>query len=131
MSKKAKVIIAVLVVISCLVGYQAYYTMHRNNEIAVATKTYEIALEKSIKVTLDLYYLTKGKYPRTTDDLFEELVKSAPTLDKRAKDPVDKLKDFEYSVRGDYQSYKITYTDSAGNKHEIVGNYSEDFHNNQ
>jgi hypothetical protein len=128
MSKKAKIFIAMLVVISGLVGYQVYYTRHRTNEIAMATKTYEDSLEKSIKATLSLYYTVERKYPRTTDDLFEELAKSAPTLDTRARDPVDKLKDFEYTVRGDYQSYKITYTDSTGNMHEVLGNYKEDYH---
>lgn len=84
----------------------------------------ETTTVSAIQATANVYYVKKGYYPVS----YDEMVKSDPQYAEDLKSYKAKLKDFEYTRRGDRQAYQITYTNIAGEKIVVEGNYTNEYH---
>lgn len=89
-----------------------------------ATQRLEKADADVIEAALKVYYIKQGQYPSTIDQLIDsEDTDSQQSL----REGVDRLADFDYSVRGDKQAYKITYKSVDKQTVSLEGNYKEDY----
>lgn len=135
MKSKHLIIGVTLALILLIGGMYAYFEFDRIDHIKKATTAYELSGAKVVKADLDLYYALYGKYPTDRNDFVEKLSNSE--FIKKKDKPFDAaflqkimndLKDFSYTVRGDEQAYKFSYTDQYGEKKVIEANYQKDFH---
>lgn len=128
-----KIIIGlILLVVAGTIGYGAYSDYQRKSKVTQAEadlETAKVNQEKTgidlVRSVLDVYYTRNGRYPINTDELAE-------SMEDEFRDPLVKimaqLTEFDYTVRGDGQSYRFTYKDRAGVQQAVEGNYQEDFH---
>jgi hypothetical protein len=84
----------------------------------------ETTTVSAIQATANVYYVKKGYYPAS----YEEMIESDPKYAEDLKGYRTKLKDFEYTRRGDSQAYQITYTNIAGEKIVVNGDYKNEYH---
>jgi hypothetical protein len=84
----------------------------------------ETTTVSAIQATANVYYVKKGYYPVS----YEEMIESDPQYAEDLKSYKTKLKDFEYTRRGDSQAYQITYTNIAGEKITVNGDYKNEYH---
>lgn len=113
-----------------IVGFFVYDETKHKNEVAEATKNVESSSVQELKASLDYYYVLEGEYPRNTEDLVKVLSRSEKNKEiiKALPIAIKSLKDFTFTVRGDEQAYKFTYTNSNGKQQVVEGNYKKDFH---
>lgn len=78
----------------------------------------------AIQATANVYYVKNGYYPVS----YNEMIESDPQYADDLKDYLTKLKDFEYTRRGDRQAYQITYTNIAGERIIVDGDYENEYH---
>ena len=120
-------ILVVLVVLGVFIGIVGLTTMNqpvKRDSVTQATMNLEKAQIESVKASLNVYYADKGEYPFSYEELIDYTQTGKDILIKAEKD----IRDFKYTHRGDYQAYKITYTDIDGNKKTVQGNYQDDYH---
>ena len=86
-----------------------------------------------IKATLTVYYIANNEYPvdyaTLTSYVDNDQTGQWSASGKTNFDGIRKnLKDLSYTVRGDFQAYQFTYTDSAGKPVTVKGDYQNDYH---
>jgi len=119
-------IIAIAVCI-ILIGIATLFVANqpeKTDAVESANTKYETALIESIKASLNVYYVDMGEYPYSYDALVEHIDEGKDIL----IDAKEEIPDLEYTHRGDYQAYKITYTNQDGDKVTVDGNYQDDYH---
>ena len=92
--------------------------------LSAAESKLETASVDVVKSSLRYYYATERKYPLDYDTLLEAQSEDSATY---LKDAHKTLKDFNYSVTGDREKYRFTYTSLDGDSKEVEGNYKEDY----
>lgn len=121
------ILVAIIAVFALVNAFQASSEDNQANTPDSYTQAIldaEEAAASHLEASLRFYYVTNviRQYPVNIDSLYDEQENSL------LEDNVNKwLKDFKYSVRGDYQAYKFTYTDSLGEQQTVEGNYREDY----
>lgn len=87
-----------------------------------------------MKATLNVYYVNYKEYPVTDTALSEDIVNNPHLYSENAAASIQSvrttdLQNFNYSVRGDYQAYKFTYTDPLKKETVTVeGDYQNSYH---
>jgi hypothetical protein len=117
------IIVAVCVVLIGGFALVASLQPPKKTALEIAQTNLEISTINAVKANLNVYYVDKREYPFDYDELIDYTDSGKDILIK-AK---DELKDFKYTHRGDYQAYKITYTNADGKKIVVEGNYQEDY----
>lgn len=84
----------------------------------------EQAYVELVEAELRDYYANERIYPISESDL-SEIFDDEEGLSYR--DVTKELEDFNYTVRGDREAYKFTYTDNDGKSQTVSGNYKEDY----
>lgn len=84
----------------------------------------ETTTVSAIQATANVYYAKNGYYPVS----YDEMIESDPDYAEDLKGYRTKLKDFGYTRRGDRQAYQITYTNIAGEKITVNGDYKNEYH---
>lgn len=100
-------------------------TNTQSDRVDAAKVRLESSSSDSLSAHLDLYFVQKGNYPTDLERLQESIEK--PEDLAFLKEVESNLKDLDYTVRGDGEAYKFTYTGLDGETKEVSGNYKEDF----
>jgi len=85
----------------------------------------ETSTVAAIQAQINLNYVTEGNYAYNYDNLIEEANDEDKSLLREYR---DSLNEFDYSVRGDGNAYQIVYTNIAGEKITINGDYKNEYH---
>lgn len=127
------IFLAVIIIGIVLVGGLTFVDYQHQEDIKTAKVNYEVASIDLIESSINVYYAYNGKYPynlqalvrgiKEIDSKNSQAKKLGELLEKSIKDHPN----FKYSVRGDEKAYKITYTDSKGEKQAVEANYEADF----
>ena len=119
---RAVIIIAVLAVVG-IIGLIASNIGPKsvNNEL----QTRETANIDYVQSSLALYHVNNGNYPSAYERLIED--KDDAQAKELLTGATSILKNFDYSVSGDRQTYKITYDALNGEPVEVKFNYQNDF----
>ncbi len=125
MKRKYWIISIILLLLMLVGGILVFSEVQRTNNIRKSIENLDASTMNYIKAALNYYYVLHGEYPRNTEELVEKLPDEQR---EHWQKTIKNLKEFTYSVRGDKQAYKATYTNYYGEKIEIQGNYQEDFH---
>ncbi len=145
MKRKNWIIGIILAFVLLIGGGYAYFEFDRISSAKKAMTDYEVSAQNVVKSNLEMYYSFYQKYPSDTDELIEglsnkknyEILNQKPLDLSSLKRTIGKesnqyswqeLKEFSYSVRGDRQAYKFSYTDQYGKRKVIEGSYQKDFH---
>jgi hypothetical protein len=85
-----------------------------------------------IKAVLTQYYVRQGSYPFDYESIVEYVNNDdSGNWDTESKknfnDIQTHLKDLDYTVKGDRQAYRFTYTDITGKPVTVDGDYKNDY----
>lgn len=98
-------------------------------QVIVATQGEEKATFDFLKASINVYYVSKGKYPHQISDMQEVLETSKQGSYAHLEIAISKLKNFKYELRGDGKVYRISYINQTGQTNSVEGSYTTEFHN--
>jgi len=125
MTKKKILFLLVLLILFLAITAATYvYIYDRNNQ-----KNLEAASVNVVKADLDYYYAVNNEYPKKTSDMENVLEGIKAGYYRQSQNSISRLKDFNYEISGDEQTYRFIYTDLDGKTITIERNYQTGFHN--
>jgi len=127
------IILGIIVVVILLISGLYWVDYQHQEEVKTAKVNYEVASANLIKSGIDVYHAYEGKYPYSLKELVEKIreIDLKQKKEDRMGDSLEKaikgIPALKYSLRGDKEAYRLTYTNSKGEEKALEANYGKDF----